>query len=819
MTHLSIPDITEDQDPISAALAYTKAGWYVLPVDRASKHAGSVLGKGWPHKTSQDPETIIEWFTGTDHALALHVGRSGAIAFDVDNPHQLTGPLADAITTSRPPFQSTRVDVPGRGHYLFTVPTGRSLGNRQGQLGRAWGEVRGRNGIIIVSPSEHEKAADGGRYLWVRTGVLPGLPDEIGLLLPDVADGEDAATDQEVKAFLDKHTTGTRPELLKGILGQFSTALAEPGSRHMAVLLPTANAMREAAAGLYPALEAADQIRALFIDAMSRSRDGSERVISESAARAEFAGILAWAIAQLNDTDVQATRRRVEEELGHDDPSALVAGYNPSIHGPFTSAGNLATLLKSEPSANQAARLGIAEARTHHYSDDRLALTLAAQFGDRIRYCPERGLWLTWDGSRWRWCERGGGQVREYARIIGRHLPDDDKADKSFKHRALSAAGVTASLSLAQTDERLVVSLDQLDAHPWELNTPDGIVNLRTGQLTPSDPAKLHTRMTLCSPDPNADATRWLTFLHTTFGGDEQLIAYLRRLMGYSATGYIGPNVLPFAHGEGGNGKGVFLESAQKVLGDYATTAPISFLMASKYQSHETEIARLTGARMVLCSEVNEGDKFDEARIKQLTGGDTLTARFMREDYFTFTPTHHLWLMGNSQPTVTTGGRAFWRRLRLVPFTHKVSDDDIIDDLQGILAHEHGPAVLAWIVTGAVEFAIQGLKPEPETVTSATAQYEQSQDTITRFLEERCWVNGSEGTRTGKSDLRKAYEKWCEEEGETAKSAKAVCQKLLTMPGIGDGRTGKHRYFTGVGLYADEDSEDQGETGDGSWYR
>lgn len=318
MSALHVPEVDADQDTISAALAYAKH-WYVVPVDRATKHPGSVLGKGWQHQSSRDAETIVNWFAGTDYALALHVGRSGAIAFDVDHPDQLPDVLAEAIRQTQPPFQSTRVDAPGRGHYLFAIPPGRALGNRQGKLGKTWGEVRGRNGVIVVAPSEHEKAADGGRYSWVRTGAVPVLPDAVAGLLPDAAEAEDAATDAEVKAFLERHTAGSRPELLNGIVGQFAAALAEGGSRHNAALLPTASVMREAAAGLYPAIEAAGRLRDMFVEATSRSRDGVERVLSPGAARAEFAGVLAWAVAQVKDEDVEAVRRRVAEQLPHDD--------------------------------------------------------------------------------------------------------------------------------------------------------------------------------------------------------------------------------------------------------------------------------------------------------------------------------------------------------------------------------------------------------------------------------------------------------------------------------------------------------------------
>jgi hypothetical protein len=164
MTDLYVPGITPDMDTLAAALAYAKAGWYVLPVKRGTKKPGSVVGDHWQDKSSRDPKQIAAWFAGTDYGIALHVGRSGAIVFDVDKPDKLPDILRRHLVSA--PFQSTRPDVPGRGHYVFLQPPGRTIGNSNGRLGTGWGEVRGLNGVIIAEPTEH---LDGGRYHWDRT--------------------------------------------------------------------------------------------------------------------------------------------------------------------------------------------------------------------------------------------------------------------------------------------------------------------------------------------------------------------------------------------------------------------------------------------------------------------------------------------------------------------------------------------------------------------------------------------------------------------------------------------------------------------------
>lgn len=505
---------------------------------------------------------------------------------------------------------------------------------------------------------------------------------------------------------------------------------------------------------------------------------------------------------------------------GYGDP------LEPSRPTPTTVAGALG-LAADNPTAGSSAlarvhhleqqtpRLAVVDERTLERSDDGNALLLVERFGDRIRYCHDRGRWLAWDGQRWQWTERSGGVVREYAKRIARSLPEDDNQALTHKRRSLGAIGTTAMLTQASTDGRIMVGLDELDAHPWELNTPLGIVDLRTGRMSPADPRKLHTRMTSCAPDPNADPSVWLEFLHDTFGGDSGLIAYLQRLVGYSAVGLVGPHVLPFCHGSGGNGKGVFLEAQMKVLGDYATTAPSGFLMATPHSKHETEIARLAGARMVLCSEVNEDDHFDEAKVKQLTGGDTLTARFMQQDHFTFAPTHQLWLMGNHKPAVRSGGRSFWRRLRLVPFDHEVPDSKVVDDLQGILASEHGPAILHWIVQGAASYHLSGLQ-DPPSVKAATEDYAHDQDTVTRFLEEQCVLGGGENVAIKVTLVRAAYERWCADAGEVPVSAKAFGMQM-TKRGVATRRTNSARLYVGLTLLSDEENASPDDGDRGGW--
>ena len=445
------------------------------------------------------------------------------------------------------------------------------------------------------------------------------------------------------------------------------------------------------------------------------------------------------------------------------------------------------------------------------FTDDGNALLFVDTYGNELRYVPQRGMWLLWEGHRWAWDE--GGLVIELARDMVRDLDparfgaDEDmlKAARKHKSSSLSRDKINAAVHLARTDRRIVAPATQLDAAPRHLNTPGGIVDLNTGEIAPSDPAALHTRSTLVAPDPELSTPRWTTFLNDTFGGDAEMMGFVQRLAGYSASADTGIHVLPFLHGGGQNGKSVLMDALRQILGDYATTAPAGFLMAGK-QEHSEEMARLQGLRLVVASEVNQDAKFDEAKMKELTGGDTITARYMRQSFFSFEPTHHLWLMGNHQPQVKAGGDSFWRRLRLIPFLHKVPEEKKIENLADLLVSEEGPGILAWIIQGAIDVFAGGLRP-PAAVMAATQVYAEEEDQLGRFLEECCLIGGGEHVKLETKKLRQAYERWCHEEGEKPLASSPFGRELKQRGLVRKPSNGRH-FYLGLALIAHDDDED-----------
>lgn len=301
MSDLLMPEFNGEESPLEAALAYAEAGWYVIPVDRefeTGKNPGSILGKDWPTQSSRDPEQIKDWFSGAwrERNIALHVGRSGAVAFDHDSG-ELPPVLVEALVDHAPPHQHT---PSGGHHYLFAQPPGRSIGNSGGQLGSEWGEVRGHNGVIIVYPSQlPEKGAydwDEQVYDTVHPFPLPVLPRSLAEMLPDAGVRDRSATADQRQEFLDRHTEGIRPEMLQPVLDYYEKR-AFAGSRHETLVHCACWAMREARAGFYAARTAWEALWQVFLDTA-----GQDRFIDS-----EFEGVMDWAIGQaraLSDTQL-----------------------------------------------------------------------------------------------------------------------------------------------------------------------------------------------------------------------------------------------------------------------------------------------------------------------------------------------------------------------------------------------------------------------------------------------------------------------------------------------------------------------------------
>jgi P4 family phage/plasmid primase-like protien len=416
------------------------------------------------------------------------------------------------------------------------------------------------------------------------------------------------------------------------------------------------------------------------------------------------------------------------------------------------------------------------------FNDTGNAERLVALHGIDMRHCGAWRRWLVWDGKRWSLDELN--RVQLFAKNVSAQLAieaeradvDPDRAADLMKFalRAGSRGSREAMVALAAPEVGVAIAHERLDAQHMRLSCANGTLDLRTGALGPHLRADLLTKMSPVRYDANADCPRWLAFLHTIMGGNADLIAFLKRAVGYSLTGDVSEQVLFFLHGSGSNGKSTFTRVLQDVMGEHATQAPPDLLIAKKNPNHPTELTSLFGARLAVCQEVEAGAFFAEVTLKQLTGGDLIAARRMREDYWYFRPTHKLWIAGNHKPNVRGIDHAMWRRIRLVPFAITIADGAKDPHLPEKLATEL-PGILRWAVEGCLEWQRVGLAPPP-IVLAATEEYREEQDMIGDFLSERCAVDPM--FTCSAASMYDAYTTWCDENHHRPMSQRAVAERL-----------------------------------------
>lgn len=408
------------------------------------------------------------------------------------------------------------------------------------------------------------------------------------------------------------------------------------------------------------------------------------------------------------------------------------------------------------------------------YSDRWLADEVLDRLGDRLRYVPGTGRWLVWNGARWELDELKLA-MHEISltlhTIANEVLARDSKAGR--KAMQIESAGTLSSvMKLVEAHPAIAVPPSALDADPWVINTPSGLLDLRTGKLGPALPEQLCTKSTLVGPDFEAECPEWIRFLNEAAGSPEQA-AYLERYAGYSLTGDTSEQVLSFVFGPSGRGKTTYTRVLLEILHDYGKVAAIDTFTSSKYERHSTDLAALMGARLVLASEPDEARVWDETRIKTLTGGEKVTARFMRQDNFTYRPQFKLLFTGNHKPRIRDLDGAMRRRIQLSPFVTPPAQID--GELEHKLRSEY-PAIFARFVRACLAWQQQGLNPPP-SVIGATEEYFEEEDGFGRWIKECCTQEKDVAT-----DVRALFESWREwanEANEFVGSQKRLARALV----------------------------------------
>lgn len=434
------------------------------------------------------------------------------------------------------------------------------------------------------------------------------------------------------------------------------------------------------------------------------------------------------------------------------------------------------------------------------------ARRLIEVYGDRLRYVPAWRRWLVWDGKRW--AHDATGQPARWMKSVARRVTADAlaieqeqerKAALSLARRGESSAGVSGALTLAGTEEGIVVTPDDLDADPHLLNCANGTLDLRTGELRPHDPADLLTKMAGAALDPDAPGGAFGSFL-ARVQPDPKMRAYLARLVGHALEGRVVEHILPIFHGDGANGKGTFISAVLAALGDYADAADPELLNARSFDAHPTGVADLFGLRLAVLHESDDGRRLAEGTVKRLTGGDRLKARRMREDFWHFEPSHTFVMLTNHKPVVSGQDEGIWRRLRLVPWDVVVPAEER-DERLGDRLRLESDHVLTWIVSGYQDWREHGFG-EPDRVTAATAAYRADSDALGRFVEQMCITGPNFHVRS--SELYAVWAKWCAAEGIESGTNKAFTGSLQNR-GYDTRRSNVGAVWDGIGLQAEGD--------------
>lgn len=383
--------------------------------------------------------------------------------------------------------------------------------------------------------------------------------------------------------------------------------------------------------------------------------------------------------------------------------------------------------------------------------------------GERLRYCFAHRAFYVYDGRRWQ--EDPRGQVyRDVDEMVDR-LPEElalcqtlQEEKALLAHLRYSRSNRGKSQLVREIRHRLPVLPQQLDRHRDLLNTPAGVIDLMDGRLRPHDPALYLTRLTRAASQ--GDCPRFRAFLRQATDGDEQLQAYLQKAVGYSLTGDTSEQCIFVCYGAGRNGKSTLLEAVGRALGDYAANCQPETLMVRPAGGVNSDLARLAGARFVTSAEPAAGMQLNESLVKQLTGGDRVTARRLYGHEFEFTPSFKLWLSTNHLPRIQGGDEGIWRRIRLIPFSVTLPEDAVDPHLPDKLAAE-APGILAWAVEGCLRWRAEGLRP-PDAVREATDGYREQCDALQPFFRACCRLEGRATAR----DLYDAYVAWCDGTGQ-----------------------------------------------------
>jgi putative DNA primase/helicase len=735
------------------ALRHARDGWRVLPL-YTIKHGectcakrGSCTHPGKHPRTpngvkdaTTDRDRIKEW-TWSDANIGIATGRSsGIIVLDVDGDGGVASLEALQAEHGRLPKTVTVKTGNGR-HYYFRCDGDVHIGNSVHRLGEGI-DVRGDGGYVVGAGSVH---VSGFTYRFVKGRG----PDDI-----EVA--------QAPKWLLSLVTA-------KAVASREVELVAIPPEK-----LDRAKTYADAA--LHRELERLGK-------APMHQRNHTLNIAAFKLGQLMPYGILDPAVVTQNLGQTARDLGLDESEIEPTIASGLNAGRQHPRRLPFLRSDQQTRTVEPPRKSDEVVTKQLAELGE---TDTDNAQRFANRFGTKVISTPGHG-WLVFDGRRWR--QDDVGQVIELAKETARliadesvHLQTDDAraARSRFAEQSLGKGSLDRMVDLAKS--LLAVEDARLDADPWLLNVENGTIDLKTGRRERHDPRDLLTKIAPVRADRSAKCPLFKKFLKRITGDDVKLRSFIQKAHGYSLTGITSEQVFFFIHGKSGeNGKSTLVNLNRDMLGDYGKHTPTDTLLTKQYDNNiPADLARLDGVRMVTAIEANFNRHLDEAKIKAMTGGEPIVARFMRQNYFQFVPVFKLWLVANDRPRVRGTDEAFWRRVRVIPLTIKIPEGERDPNLPAKLRAEL-PGILAWAVRGCRKWQREGLA-QPAIVRSATKGWQQEMDHLKKFIAEE--VEIVSGFKIASSQLIDRYKNWCVLHGEhplTVQDLKAKLQESFDI--------------------------------------
>jgi len=403
-------------------------------------------------------------------------------------------------------------------------------------------------------------------------------------------------------------------------------------------------------------------------------------------------------------------------------------------------------------------------------------------FGVNLKYVYEFNRWLYWNGSRWVFDD--SGQMIRFAKKTARSIIEEvkDESDINIRDRLLKHAmnsenhqRLEAMIKIARSEDGVSISQCQLDNDKYLLGVSNGVIDLKIGDLVGNSKDKLITKQASVFFERDASCPNWKKFINEITDSNDELAAYLQKAIGYSLTGDTKEQKIFFLYGIGANGKSVFVNTIQNLMGDYALQTPVSTLMTKGNRGINNDVARLRGARFVATTETEEGSKFNEAELKLLTGGDIVTARFLNQEYFQYLPNFKMWISGNYKP-VPGEGYSIWRRLILIPFVVQFTKERQNKQLTNILREELS-GILNWAIEGCLLWQKEGLET-PQIILDATKEYKSEMDRIKSWMDECCDEDATLDDSIKASELYTSYRNWARENGEWEMSQRIFGSRL-----------------------------------------